>query len=113
VNDREAADIYRAVEHFRTLAVQRRREFGGSEAANVYDRIADAVEGAAAALRAAEVEPTHPLLHAQPTIMRHAEGGYVWTECVQCGPDVKVDEDGCCNGCGTEAVRYGKEAGNE
>lgn len=44
-----------------------------------------------------------------PTIHRHAEGGYVWTDCAECGPDVKVDEDGCCLLCGREAVFYGRD----
>ena len=45
---RLAADVHRAIEHFRTLANNRRKEFGGSEAAVAYDRIADSI----AALRA-------------------------------------------------------------
>jgi len=43
-----------------------------------------------------------------PTIHRHEDGGFVWTECIECGVDVKVDEDGCCS-CGRDAFRWGKE----
>ena len=34
-----------------------------------------------------------------------------WTGswCPQCGPDVSVDEDGCCQGCGCDAVGEGAE----
>lgn len=45
-----------------------------------------------------------------PTIRRHAEGGFVWTICSECGPDVAVDCDGCCIGCGEYALRYGRAA---
>ncbi len=32
-----------------------------------------------------------------------------WTLCAQCGPDVKVDEDGCCVTCGCDALQvHGK-----
>lgn len=27
-----------------------------------------------------------------------------YTFCVECGPEVKVDEDGCCEECGRDAV---------
>ena len=43
----------------------------------------------------------------QPTIEMHVDGYPVWTECFDCGPDVSVDEDGCCS-CGLDALRYGK-----
>jgi hypothetical protein len=43
-----------------------------------------------------------------PTIHPHAEGGYVWTSCVTCGPDVHVDDEGCCLGCGHDALWYGR-----
>ena len=29
------------------------------------------------------------------------------TWCAQCGPDVRVDPDGCCATCGSDAVGYG------
>lgn len=48
----------------------------------------------------------------QPTIHKHVDGGFVWSECIECGVDVSVDEDGCCS-CGLDALRYGKEGGNE
>ena len=28
----------------------------------------------------------------------------VWTLCVECGPNVRTDEDGCCAMCGATAV---------
>ena len=43
----------------------------------------------------------------QPTVFEHCDGGYVCSYCVDCGPDVAVDEEGCC-ACGQDAVRYGK-----
>jgi len=35
-----------------------------------------------------------------------------WTGswCAQCGPNVLVDEDGCCSACGSQAVGDGAEA---
>jgi protein gp37 len=30
-----------------------------------------------------------------------------WTDCTECGRGVKVDEDGCCTGCGLDAIHYG------
>jgi len=45
----------------------------------------------------------------QPTIYPHSDGGYVWSWCPECGPDVKLDEDGCCVGCGLDATHYGVE----
>ena len=44
-----------------------------------------------------------------PTIRRHQAGGYCWTNCPDCGPDVQVDEDGCCATCGVDALFYGRE----
>lgn len=44
-----------------------------------------------------------------PTIHPHAQGGYVWTNCAECGPDISVDEDGCCLMCGRDAVFYGRQ----
>ena len=44
-----------------------------------------------------------------PTIHRHADGGYVWTDCAECGPDVAVGEDGDCRTCGEDALYYGRE----
>jgi len=31
----------------------------------------------------------------------------VWTSCPECGRNVSVDEDGCCTGCGRDAVYFG------
>lgn len=45
----------------------------------------------------------------QPTIYIHKDGYPTWTECFDCGVDVKVDEDGCCATCGLDALRYGKK----
>jgi hypothetical protein len=42
-----------------------------------------------------------------PTIHSTGDGGYVWTHCPDCGPDVETDEDGCCKTCGADAVHYG------
>lgn len=44
-----------------------------------------------------------------PTIRRHEDGGYVWTACPECGPNVRVDEDGCCVSCGVDALFFGRE----
>lgn len=47
------------------------------------------------------------LVHESPTIHIHKDGYPVWTECRDCGIDVGVDEDGCCTGCGIDALRTG------
>jgi len=44
-----------------------------------------------------------------PAIQKHADGGYVWTDCPECGPDVAIDEEGLCLGCGADAIHYGHE----
>ena len=47
--------------------------------------------------------------HGEPMVMRHlTDSGVVWTLCVECGSNVKVDEDGCCVSCGRGAVHYGQ-----
>ena len=50
---------------------------------------------------------------AQPTVQHHRDGGYVWSNCIECGPDQQVDEDGCCVSCGRDSLCYGKEARGE
>jgi hypothetical protein len=42
------------------------------------------------------------------TIERDEEP-WTGTWCAQCGPDVAIDEDGCCSTCGGEAVGEGAE----
>ena len=44
-----------------------------------------------------------------PTIQKHADGGYVWTDCPECGPNVAIDEEGLCSGCGADAIHYGSD----
>ena len=44
----------------------------------------------------------------QPTICEHVDGGWVWSNCPECGVDVKLDEEGCCLMCGRYAIWYGK-----
>jgi len=60
--------------------------------------------------RVAELEKLidEPRVDKEPTILKHL-GGYVWTDCIECGVDVTCDEDGCCVSCGREALRYGRE----
>lgn len=45
-------------------------------------------------------------LQGQPTIELSQDGFFVWTECIDCGVNVCVDEDGCCS-CGRDALRFG------
>ena len=45
---------------------------------------------------------------AKPTICAHIDGGWVWSNCPECGVDVKLDEEGCCLMCGRYAIWYGK-----
>ena len=59
---------------------------------------------------ASESEELHiKAQQAQPTIYSHVGGGWVWTNCLECGPDVAVDEEGCCVSCGRDALMYGKQ----
>ncbi len=44
-----------------------------------------------------------------PTIHKHADGGYVWTDCPECGPNVAIDSEGLCFICGSDALYYGRE----
>lgn len=44
-----------------------------------------------------------------PTVHPHADGGFVWTVCPNCGADVAIDEDGCCLGCGRDSLYYGSQ----
>lgn len=57
---------------------------------------------------AAEVELHVKAQQAKPTICAHVDGGWVWTNCPECGPNVEVDEDGCTS-CGRDALWYGKQ----
>lgn len=54
--------------------------------------------------------PTPP--ERKPTVYKFLDGsGHTsWTDCPECGPDVAIDEDGCCRGCGADAAHFGRES---
>ena len=56
-----------------------------------------------------EIELHTKAQQAQPRIHAHVDGGWVWSNCPECGPDVRVDEEGCCVLCGRDALLYGKQ----
>jgi len=41
------------------------------------------------------------------------EDKYCYTLCANCGPNTKVDEDGCCNTCGADSMGQGVDQVNE
>lgn len=55
----------------------------------------------------AKIEALEMALAHEEALNEHVSRDPVWTNCPECGPNVKVDEDGCCLGCGRDAVFYG------